>query len=259
MTLNILIYEIFVEICTICLYNHLREREVIILFEKVEVSNSNKAIKVSFQEPTICPSCAHAIQPILISNRLHYADSQKGEFSAFFQCPQCYKAFLTSYEISYHKSNTTYTYYNASKCLYSVPYEFKERKFEDCIQSVSPSFTKIYNQALKAEYNGLDEISGIGYRKSLEFLIKDFLIVHEKIDSDKVKNTALGNCINTMIDNPQLKIVASRATWLGNDQTHYEQKYKDKDIEDLKRLIDLSVHWITIMYLTDEAEAIEKK
>lgn len=62
-----------------------------------------------------------------------------------------------------------------------------------------------------------------------------------------------------MIDNPQLKTAASRATWLGNDQTHYEQKYQDKDISDLKRLIDLSVHWISMIYLTDEAEAIEKK
>ena len=51
-----------------------------------------------------------------------------------------------------------------------------------------------------------------------------------------------------MIDNLQLKIVASRATWLGNDQTHYEQKYTDNDINDLKRLIKLSVNWIEICF-----------
>ena len=65
--------------------------------------------------------------------------------------------------------------------------------------------------------------------------------------------------LHTMINNPQLKIASSRATWLGNDQTHYEQKYTDKDIDDLKRLIELSVHWISMICLTDEAELIEKK
>ena len=138
------------------------------------------------------------------------------------------------------------------------PTALKRKEIDKDYTLNTPGGALLYNQAFKAEHLKLDQISGIGYRKALEFLIKDFLIKHELKDESKVKSTALGCCIDTMIDNPQLKAVASRATWLGNDQTHYDQKYSDNDIQDLKRLIDLSVHWISMIYLTDEAQLIQK-
>ena len=223
---------------------------------------TNKAYcRVSFEEPNICPICAHSIQPILLSNRLHNLskDEQTGCFSAFFECTHCKKSFISTYDIEFEKKSSSYSYYKGTRLLYSVPSKFKLQNFPECININYPSFVKIYNQSLEAEHYSLDEIAGIGYRKSLEFLIKDFLIFHESKDENKVKPTALGTCINTMIDNPQLKTVASRATWLGNDQTHYEKKYTDQDINDLKRLIKLSVNWIEMIYLTEEAEVIEKK
>jgi len=33
-----------------------------------------------------------------------------------------------------------------------------------------------------------------------------------------------------------VKAVANRATWLGNDETHYEKKYEQLDIKHLKEL-----------------------
>lgn len=38
--------------------------------------------------------------------------------------------------------------------------------------------------------------------------------------------------------------MASRAVWLGNDETHYTRKWEDKDINDLKSIIELTLHWI---------------
>lgn len=78
-------------------------------------------------------------------------------------------------------------------------------------------------------------------------------------EKDVIEKAPLGNCIKDYIDSPQLKIVALRATWLGNDQTHYIQKFNDKDINDLKLLIRLTVHWISIVIETVEAEKIEHK
>jgi hypothetical protein len=49
-----------------------------------------------------------------------------------------------------------------------------------------------------------------------------------------------------------LKTTASRATWLGNDETHYVRKWEDKDLNDLKKLIDLTVHWVSAEILTGE-------
>jgi hypothetical protein len=40
--------------------------------------------------------------------------------------------------------------------------------------------------------------------------------------------------------------VASRAAWLGNDETHYLRTWEDKDLTDLKKLIELTVQWIEI-------------
>jgi hypothetical protein len=33
--------------------------------------------------------------------------------------------------------------------------------------------------------------------------------------------------------------VAERAVWLGNDEVHYTKKWENKDIDDLKTLINL--------------------
>lgn len=69
----------------------------------------------------------------------------------------------------------------------------------------------------------MSQICGVGYRKALEFLIKDYLISGESGEERKeaIKNKFLGNCIQYDVVNEQIKIVAQRAVWLGNDETHY--------------------------------------
>lgn len=52
----------------------------------------------------------------------------------------------------------------------------KDIVFSDIINEISPGFVKIYNQAHEAEIRLLDDIVGGGYRKALEFLIKDICI-----------------------------------------------------------------------------------
>lgn len=49
-----------------------------------------------------------------------------------------------------------------------------------------------------------------------------------------------------MIDNPKIKEIAKRATWLGNDETHYFRKWEDKDLNDLKKLIEIVVYFISM-------------
>jgi hypothetical protein len=67
------------------------------------------------------------------------------------------------------------------------------------------------------------QIAGPGYRKSLEFLIKDY--VCKDIDNSSIKDTVynekLGKVINNFIQDDRIKKIAKRAAWLGNDETHY--------------------------------------
>lgn len=87
---------------------------------------------------------------------------------------------------------------------------------------------------------------GVGYRKALEFLIKDYLISKET-DAQKIgkiKNQFLGNCIQEDVQDRNIKEVAKRAVWLGNDETHYTRVWAGKDVNNLKQLIELTVRWI---------------
>jgi len=70
-----------------------------------------------------------------------------------------------------------------------------------------------------------------------------------------IENTQLAPCIANYVTNAKLKLTASRATWLGNDETHYVKKWAEKDVGDLKKLIDLTLHWVSAEILTGQLEA----
>ena len=125
----------------------------------------------------------------------------------------------------------------------SVP---SNKEFSEIITSISQTFSTIYNQAFHAEQAHLDQICGVGYRKALEFLIKDYLISKETDENviENIKNKFLNNCIQENIQNENIKNVAKRAVWLGNDETHYNRRWADKDVSHLKQLIELTIRWI---------------
>ena len=127
------------------------------------------------------------------------------------------------------------------------------RKFSEIISSISSDFVQIYNQAYHAEQMSLDQICGVGYRKALEFLIKDYLLSKETDNTKKenIKNKLLGNCIKEDVQDKNIKEVSKRAVWLGNDETHYIRKWADKDVSNLKSLIDLTIRWIENEVETD--------
>lgn len=139
-----------------------------------------------------------------------------------------------------------------------TPKAFKnaDNEFPVEIVNYSKSFIEIYKQALVAETNGLTEICGLGYRKAFEFLIKDYLLKkHPKTEHEKIKKMLLSPCINQYVTSDEIKLVAHRVLWLGNDQAHYLKKWKGKTLADLKSLIDLTIKWILIR---DELKRVEK-
>jgi hypothetical protein len=133
----------------------------------------------------------------------------------------------------------------------------ESRTFPEEIVRISGEFIEIYGQAAAAEAVGLSLICGPGYRKALEFLIKDFTKSLAAADADReiIEHLQLGPCISRFVDDGRLKAMALRAAWLGNDETHYVRKWATKDLSDLKKLIDLTVHWVSSAILTRELEA----
>lgn len=116
--------------------------------------------------------------------------------------------------------------------------------FSDGIRVLSPNFISIFTQAKQAEMYGLDELSGMGYRKAMEFLIKDYLISRNADNEPQILGKMLGKCINDYVDNYKIKECARRTVWLGNDETHYTRKWEDHGIEDLKELLSITTYWI---------------
>lgn len=190
-----------------------------------------------FNTPNKCPRCNYSLSPAYTSLTVTKTD----HFTVTYFCTNCAEVFLTDYVKNFF--NDEYL----MKAVY--PKQFEAQLFDDSITTVSPNFIEIFNQSKSAESNGLDQISGVGYRKSLEFLVKDYAIYQCGGDSatiESIKDCALVQCIDNHIKHPRISSITKRAAWLGNDETHYVRKYTDEDIETLKSLIKLSVNWITM-------------
>lgn len=200
-------------------------------------------------KPDTCPLCHNGIEPLLIaSNVIDTSGDGVDALQILYRCPkrQCQSAFIATYERG--GSHYGIEYYLKS----TAPYRNKDPELSDEIRSLSTAFTEIYKQAYSAEHSGLDQIAGVGYRKALEFLIKDFCISRHEDKEEEIKKQYLGACIDNYVDDQNLKQCAKRAAWLGNDETHYIRKWEEKDIRDLKILITLSMSWVRNILLTEK-------
>lgn len=159
-------------------------------------------------------------------------------------CQKCNSAYISEYNCNdVNKSSNGFSYYSEIKFNKAYPNSFKKGSFSDNIVSVSSDFIKIYNQALTADSFGLDEISGMGYRKALEFLIKDFLISINQEEKDKISSEKLSIVINRLSDENAKKF-AHACRLLSNDQTHYIEHFGSKDTDNIKSLIEYIVNFI---------------
>lgn len=194
-----------------------------------------------------CPICKAKISPTYVASSFDSVLSA----SVFDLCNSCNSAFITKYEITI--SSPSPRTYRSTKVIYSEPNRFEKKKFDDRITALSPQFDKIYNQALAAETFGLDEIAGLGFRKSLEFLIKDFAIHQHPDDSEDIKKLMLSPCIQKYISAEHIKTLAERSAWIGNDEAHYVRKQADRDVSDMKSFIQATVYFIGMILITEDA------
>lgn len=191
--------------------------------------------------PDECPYCHNKITPV---NIYGFRNSVTSKLDTVQLCPnlECHNTFISYY----NEAPNGLWYYNGT----TTQGILIGRDFSKTIEEISKDFVLIYNQSFVAEQQNLNEICGVGYRKSLEFLIKDYLIKKTPADNEKIEKKLLGPCISDLVDDSRIKSVAKRAVWLGNDETHYIKKWEGKNLNDLKKLIDLTVHWIEMEALT---------
>lgn len=205
--------------------------------------------------PEVCPYCDKGIRAIYTNSIFirHDSDPVHTALQIVFTCPMgktCGRAFVVNYTQTKYGRPDGHFYLQRVLRLNYV--EWKE--FPDSIKTISSRFNRIYNQSRVADENGLDDICGPGYRKALEFLVKDYLLLKKPDLKEFILANQLGTVINA-IDDARIKGVAKRAAWLGNDETHYSRTWVEKDIEDLKNLIQMTVDWIDLNERSEQATA----
>lgn len=216
--------------------------------EEDDLLNDYKQIS---ELPDTCPVCQHGISPEYFM--LYFKKDSK----AYLQCgcprENCASLFTVEYAQRIdnpYNQNHPYiieNYYPKSNKTISFPKE---------IENLSLDFIEIYQQASRAESEGLNLICGAGYRKALEHLVKDYAIsLKGEEDRKKIQSMPLQQCVQKYISEESIKDMAEMAIWLGNDETHYVKKWANKDIDDLKNLIDLTVYFLSMSLKAEKYKA----
>ncbi|ODJ57576.1 hypothetical protein BFR41_02500 [Brochothrix thermosphacta] len=222
--------------------------------------NKSTPQQVEYNLSDKCPHCQNSISPMakfaIVKERLQEATIN--HVAILLQCPntECSEFFIDWFRI-----NTTIR--SEISESYKEIYNFKHNLTNDLPNEVNekfPEFNEIYSQALQAENYGLNLIAGVGYRKALEFLVKQYCIHKDPDNEEKIKKEALGATIaNRLSDFPKIQLLAKAATWIGNDETHFVRKHKNHDITSMKKFIKSAATFISADLDADEAIEFTKK
>lgn len=208
------------------------------MYDFFTVGDRTNDYKIPF--PKECPMCNHKIivretfKTVLVGTTVQ----------AVYLCPnsECVSLFIGYYLLNQE--------HKIGEIFGLLPRKPKFDMFDEIIERISPTFISIYNEAFEAHNSGLLQIAGPGYRKALEFLIKDYAkhITPDQLNKETkykgIEKANLNDVINQYINDTRVKSIAKRALWIGNDETHYLRKWEKHSIDDLIRLIKLTIYWI---------------
>ncbi|WP_253723859.1 DUF4145 domain-containing protein [Staphylococcus carnosus] len=169
--------------------------------------------------------------------------------SLTLQCPSCNNNFLQTYKVILMPNG----YISELKMDNSKPMPETLFDYPSEIDKISKEFNNIITQSSNAEDLGYDHLAGIGYRKAIEFLVKDYLIEFKNEDRDSISSKLLSQCIKS-IDDERIQNLAKAASWIGNDETHYIRKHIDKDIQDLKSFLHTLTSLVSFEIQISKAE-----
>ncbi|WP_270364383.1 DUF4145 domain-containing protein [Enterococcus malodoratus] len=219
--------------------------------QTITVNYRNYDDSAEIDLPNTCPHCGEIMKPhFLYGDSTENANDSSKMIGILLQCTheKCLNYFAERY---YYGSESNFKFRRLPNS-YTPPIKID---LPENIEKISSGFIEIYSQSTKAETEKLDQIAGVGYRKSLEFLIKDYAIRKHPNETENIKSKMLGPVISEYLtDFPKLQNLAKAATWIGNDETHYVRRHTDKDIRDMKAFIRSASQFIAADYDADVAE-----
>ncbi|RMM80053.1 putative phage protein [Pseudomonas syringae pv. maculicola] len=152
-----------------------------IRMDELLINGGTERIRVN-KIPDFCPICHVGIEPKFVTG---LTCSDHDEVNILFTCPKliCKKMFIATYQNDQFRN-----IYNIKSLLPRTP---KTASMAQEVAEISPQFEEIYNQAFQAEAYGLGEVAGVGYRKSLEYLIKDYCTAQYPDKDEDIKSVLL--------------------------------------------------------------------
>lgn len=210
--------------------------------------------KYEIELPNYCPWCKSKISPSILSSTPFDTSNKAFPVSLTLQCPSCNKHFLQTYKVNFTPGGSIAELkMDNDKPMPETLFEYPSE-----IDEISQEFKNIITQSSNAEALKFDHLAGIGYRKAIEFLVKDYLIKCKNEDESKVSTQQLGQCISD-IDDARINNLARAASWIGNDETHYVRKHVDKDVQDLKKFLHALTALVSLEISISEANEFINK
>ena len=194
-------------------------------------------------KPIECPHCGSFVSPVLRNVTGFTYSGNKVIYLTTFQGDCCHKDFFGLYNIVPSTSSIP------DGSLLTIYPSYKSILLPDAIHKISPRFVSMYEQCYVAEQNGHLELAGTGYRNAIEILVKDFAINELGHSQAEVVKKKLADAIKTYLPSIDLQQSADVVRILGNDYTHYNQKYDDVSFPILKAYIDIFIKSIETTYL----------
>lgn len=213
----------------------------------MQLTTMNLYFKSYFHDvsvPLTCPYCGKAVELSEKSSTSIVYNGKKELFlkTLYLKCCDKNLAALYAYESdgAHYKIDLIFTYPTTS-----------EVHLPESLLQISPDFVKLYKDSTFAYEHNLNSLAAMGFRKSLEVLIKDYAINVLKKPKDEVIKKKLIDAISDYMPMEELIKTADVVRILGNDHTHYYQKYSQYDIEVLIKYLGIFIQLIETKYLID--------
>ena len=206
-------------------------------------------------EPTInydvfgsihCPNCDTLQRPVFKNHVF-----ANGKLYLLCYCEECKNVFIAAYNC-HRDLNINYAevYIVDSFCKAYQSF-YKNSNFSNYINGLSPMFVKVYDQALTADSFGLDEIAGMGFRKALEFLVKDYAISLFPNEREHIEKMHLSDTIDKINYQP-ITDIAKPCIKVLNDETHYFRKFEKVEVANINKLILAIVGILSAKFIASE-------
>lgn len=211
--------------------------------------------KVTLEVNNECPICHVVIYPKLLKV-FPVSDQSLEDFIGLYLCKNCNKIFSVLYE------NAAYNQYGNN--LYACDSEYTP--FQPKIQSLPgefniPAFDKFrnaYRSASLAETYAINGLIETGYRRALEFLIRDYFCYIDEKHIEENSNLPFSKLIEKIEDNT-IKELAQKIQWIGNDGAHYINFHTDRNYTDMKKFLNIVIAEIQKQLIILDAQSIKHK